>query len=419
MLVVDDDTFWRKDGTSFPVEYVATPMFEEGQPVGTVVVFKDIFARKHTEAIIQDANVQLQAMVRDYDRRNREMSLLNSMAELLQACQTAEEAYPVISRFGQEIFQAETGGLYMINFEQDRLEPVSSWGSAPEGEPVFPPEDCWGLRRSRVYIVSDAARGLRCPHLSDVPLKNSLCIPVTAHGEHLGMLQLQNLKNWFSAERELAEEGQDQLQTLAAAVGDHMALALANIHLRDNLRHQAIRDSLTGLFNRRYLEETLEREIHRAMRNETPLAIVMLDLDHFKQFNDNWGHAAGDHLLHTLGDFILSNIRGGDIACRYGGEEFLLVMPGSSLEVTVKRADEIRQGVEALPVFYDGKQLGITVSMGVALFPDHGVTREDVLRAADEAMYKAKAAGRDRVMVAGSCVEPSSVVYGNTQKGTI
>jgi diguanylate cyclase (GGDEF)-like protein len=184
-------------------------------------------------------------------------------------------------------------------------------------------------------------------------------------------------------------------------VGDHISLALANIRLRETLHHQVVHDVLTGLFNRRYLEETLEREIFRGRRKGASLGLIMLDLDHFKRFNDTYGHEAGDNLLRTLGKFLGKRVRREDVACRYGGEEFVLILAEASQEIVYQRAEEIRREFPKVPVWYRGQVLeSVTVSLGVAMFPEHGATGRDVLRAADDAMYRAKAQGRNRVLVA-------------------
>jgi diguanylate cyclase (GGDEF)-like protein len=186
---------------------------------------------------------------------------------------------------------------------------------------------------------------------------------------------------------------------LALALAEDMALALANLRLRETLRSQAIRDSLTGLFNRRYLEETLERELNRVKRQKTPLGVIMMDLDHFKAYNDAFGHGAGDELLSALGKLLKTHIRGEDIACRYGGEEFLVIMPGSSMEVAQQRAEVFRQAIKKMHHQYQELQ-PITLSLGVAANPGHGDTGAQLIRAADAALYRAKQAGRDRVVVA-------------------
>jgi diguanylate cyclase (GGDEF)-like protein len=194
-----------------------------------------------------------------------------------------------------------------------------------------------------------------------------------------------------------SEEAERRLATILA---EQVGLALGNLKLRETLRNQSIRDPLSGLFNRRYMEESLEREFSRAARNKTSVAILMMDIDHFKRFNDTFGHQAGDALIRTLGDFLSRSTRGQDIACRYGGEEFALVLSDCPLEGALQRAETLRQEVKQLTVQYAGQLLGtISVSIGLALCPDHGSTISEVLRAADQALYCAKREGRDRVSV--------------------
>jgi diguanylate cyclase (GGDEF)-like protein len=186
-------------------------------------------------------------------------------------------------------------------------------------------------------------------------------------------------------------------------VGDHLSLALSNIKLRDTLKQQATRDPLTGLFNRRYMEETLVRELHRAERHGIPLGIIMVDIDHFRRFNNNFGHEAGDLVLKELGKFLQNNIRKEDVACRYGGEEFTLILPGAALDITQKRAEALRRTAQHMQLYFNDQLLdSISLSFGVAIFPDHGVTGEAVLQAADVALYSAKHTGRNRVAVAGT-----------------
>jgi len=172
--------------------------------------------------------------------------------------------------------------------------------------------------------------------------------------------------------------------------------------LRSTLRQQSIRDPLTGMYNRRYMEETLEREVLRATRNNENVGVIMLDIDHFKDFNDTFGHQAGDILLQSLGHFFLSHVRGEDVACRYGGEEFILLLPGSSIEETRDRAEEMREKVNQMNVDFKGQALGkITLSFGVSVFPNHGTSPDILIQTADQALYRAKSEGRDRVVVAG------------------
>ena len=190
-------------------------------------------------------------------------------------------------------------------------------------------------------------------------------------------------------------------QAWALTVTGEIALALVNLRLRESLSAQAVRDSLTGLYNRRYLEQALEREILRAARNSRTVGVIMLDLDHFKIFNDTHGHEAGDMLLRVLGDYLVTHVRAEDIACRYGGEEFVVILPEASLAMCQSRAEQLWKGVQGLHVNFHGELLrGVTASIGVAAFPAHGKTTAELLRAADAAMYGAKRQGRDRVEIA-------------------
>jgi diguanylate cyclase (GGDEF)-like protein len=250
--------------------------------------------------------------------------------------------------------------------------------------------------------VDDSDSGLICRHVKQ-PLSTSyLCIPMQAQNDVLGILHLTLSK---SDDPGVSDDDKEHLKKtqkrLAATVAEQTALALSNILLRDTLRNQAIRDSLTGLFNRRFLEEMLGKEICRAQRGSQRIGMVMIDIDHFKRYNDTHGHEAGDAVLSALGQFLKEKIRGGDIACRYGGEEFTLIFPGASMEDTLRKAQSLCEEVRPLRPQYQGRSLeGITLSLGVAVFPDHGSNAEDLLRAADQALYQAKTEGRDRVVCA-------------------
>jgi diguanylate cyclase (GGDEF)-like protein len=225
-----------------------------------------------------------------------------------------------------------------------------------------------------------------------------LCIPLIVQGQETGLLVLAdsgaaNLPN--TSPSSVASEA------LAVSVCEHLGLALTNIRLRESLREQSIRDPLTDLFNLRYLEETLEREISRSTRSGKPVGLMMLDVDHFKDFNDTFGHSGGDALLCELGDLLHSVTRVEDAACRYGGDEFVVLLPESPLDVTLERAEEIRLAATRFNITHDGVVLDpITLTVGVAVYPDHATDMAGLLRAADEAMNEAKHAGGDRVLVA-------------------
>ena len=360
----------------------------------------DITERRKAQEALENANIQLQALVQDADERNRNMALLNDMSEMLQTCQTSEEAFAAINHFVPKFFPNDAGALDLLRNSKNLLSSVTTWGDAPPSEELFAPDDCWAIRSGRMHWVDDPASALLCKHITvaDPRVMGYLCVPLVAQGVSLGILHIRFLS---CATRERKAEELEAKQRLAVAIAENLALALANLKLRETLQNQAIRDPLTGLYNRRYLEETMDRELHRSRRLKAPLGVVMMDLDHFKDFNDSFGHGAGDAMLSALAHVITAGIRTEDIACRYGGEEFLLVMPGASLETTRERAENVRQAVKALQVKYQDRFLkSTTISLGVAIFPDHGVTAEEVIAAADAALYRAKQAGRDRVEIA-------------------
>ena len=357
--------------------------------------FVDITERRQWEEAIQTANDKLQALVSQVEARNFAMTLANEMTDLLLSCQDLKEAYEAIAHFMPRFFPDDSGALYILNNSRNSFEAVAVWGQNPPARPVFAPEECWSVRRGRLHRMDDPQNALGCQHVGPAHLLCYLCVPLIAQGETLGVFHIR-LKPPTEADADAPVVDKEQL---ALTVAEDMALALANLRLRETLRIQAIRDPLTGLFNRRYMEETMERELNRVKRHQAPLGVVMMDLDHFKQYNDTFGHNAGDELLMALGNLIKSQIREEDIACRYGGEEFLLIMPGASLTITLERAEILRQAVKEMHRHYQGLK-PMTLSLGVAVYPDHGDTGLEIIRAADAALYQAKRAGRDQVLAA-------------------
>jgi diguanylate cyclase (GGDEF)-like protein len=332
-------------------------------------------------------------------RRANEVALLNQLGGHLQACLSLEEASAIVGRLGPQLFPGAAGALFIVDAPRHAVERVAVWGHpGVSGPPLFPPDGCWALRRGQLFLVSDTAAGLVCPHVGPPVPPAYLCVPLLAQNEALGVLHLAVPAPLAARPGEPGEAP----ERLAVAVAEQLALALANLRLREELRAQSIRDPLTGLFNRRYMEETFERELRRAEREHLPVTLLLVDVDHFKRFNDAFGHDGGDAVLAALGALLRERVRAGDIACRHGGEEFLLILPGASIEGGRRRGNELREAVRELQVFHRGALLSpITVSIGIAAFPDHGPTGEALIRAADAALYRAKHEGRDQVALAG------------------
>lgn len=377
-----------RDGTEIPVEYSgALIKGDKGNITGVVVVFHDITERKRIEDSLK--------------RRNYELVVLNRMSDLFQTCYTEEEAYNVVVRVCKELFPSDSGALYMLDDSQTMVDQVASWGSPPSGKQTFRVDDCWSLCHDKMYLIEGLDTEPLCSHLDTTPDNGCLCVPIRTSDQMLGILNLYfgTCESGYSD-----DECKDLIksrQIVITRVTEHYALFLVNLRLRETLRMEAIRDPLTTLYNRRYMEASLKREVQRARRHNISVGIIMLDIDHFKRLNDTYGHEAGDLVLRELGALFQRHIRSEDIACRYGGEEFLLIMPEAPLEILRHRAEELRIMIEdLLRIRWQEKTLAITVSLGVAAFPNHGYHVKDIVNAADSALYQAKAGGRNQVVVA-------------------
>ena len=341
------------------------------------------------------AELRAFAQLKELHRQN---SIMSEMREMLQACSTIQEMTPIFTSSITKLFPNTAGALFLMHNSRIDLESVARWGDFPEevDDNIFAPNACWGLRRGRFHVVEDIKTGSVCPHLKHSPSAPYMCLPLIAKGEILGLLHLM-IKP--STQGEDNRNAIAELKESAVTLAEYLSISIANIKLWEKLAEQSIRDPLTGLFNRRYMEETINREILRATRKQTKIGIIMADIDHLKNFNDSYGHDAGDELLIKLADLLKAKIRGSDIACRYGGEEFMLILPESPTENTYKRAEYIREEVKNLKVYFHDQLLpSITLSIGTATYPDHGTELNELIRIADVALYKAKEQGRDRVV---------------------
>jgi diguanylate cyclase (GGDEF)-like protein len=362
-----------------------------GERQGAVVFLRDITDRKKADEHLKLALLESEAL-------SREGKELSELGDSLQSCQTVEEAYQMSENALPAILRHRPGTLCILNSSRDLVESIASWKECSTTQPVFRPDDCWGLRRGKSYGGPTAL--MPCPHVDASCGTNYLCLPLVAQGENLGLLYVEDKISLMAPSREAIQFEQEALRRRASAVAERVSLALANLKLREMLRNQSIRDPLTGLYNRRYLEESLNRELHRANRTGRTLSLIMLDLDHFKHFNDTFGHQVGDILLKEVAGVIKARVRAGDLACRYGGEEFSLIIAEADVQGTRKCVEAIRDAVKHLSLHNRGQTLGtITVSAGIAMYPAHGENAEQLVRAADEALYRAKKAGRDRISV--------------------
>ena len=351
----------------------------------------------------QELDRQNEKMLQDLTARSQRATMLAKMGELMQSCISKDEVFAAALGFAPRIFTAR-GAVALLNAERNVVEVAGSWHDCQLPMPVFEPSSCWALRTGHPHLVVAGDTTAPCAHAAGV--KNTyLCIPILAQGEALGIMH-------FQATDQASTLGDSELSfktTFAGQVG----LSVANIRLREALRAQSIKDPLTGLYNRRYLTEMMDREIRRAVRAEQSLGVLMLDLDYFKKFNDTYGHDAGDTVLREAASFLTRSIRVEDIVCRFGGEEFVVILPTADLNASHARAERIRSKMHELTILHQGLSLGmVTVSVGVAVLPQHGTSPKALFDAADAALYRAKREGRDRVVDAAlpSAVESEPAV---------
>jgi diguanylate cyclase (GGDEF)-like protein len=324
---------------------------------------------------------------RFFERASEQLKLRTELLGMLNSCETSKEAGSVIESFLVQLFPGSSGALYVAPPGAELLAPLAAWGGMDTRE--FALNACWALRRRHPHRTGPGGDGASCDHPHGPA---AVCVPLLARGDAFGVVVLSP---------PAGEARLDANDHLILRLADDLSLALANLRLRESLRHLSVRDALTGLFNRRYLEETLEREVHRATREGKSLGMLLLDLDHFKRLNDTLGHQAGDEALRAVGDLLARSIRAGDVACRFGGEEFVILLPGATLDGATRRAEHLRGELAELAVSYRGEELAaITASIGVAALPEIAGSATALLRAADTATYRAKHEGRDRIAVA-------------------
>jgi diguanylate cyclase (GGDEF)-like protein/PAS domain S-box-containing protein len=381
-----------KDKRRVTLEVSHRLIFHEGKPIGIQGIARDITERKKTEEALQQANKTLEAWVHELEQRTREMTLLSEMGDILRACLTIEEVYEVIVRVAQEIFPQQGGALFVIGPLRNIVEAVAEWGDISGLESTFTPDECWALRRGRVHWVEDTKVGLICKHIQNPPPNGYLCVPMMAQSEAVGVLHLVQPEGTQMPEAK---------QRLAMAMAEHVGMALSNLRLHETLRNQSIRDQLTGLFNRSFMEESLELELRRAARSQLSLSLIMLELDNFQLITEDFGLDVGDSILRRTGMLLQANVRKGDIACRYNNQTYVVILPQGGFEAGRLRAETLCSMARTLEVKYQSAQVGhITASLGLAIFPGHGQTVESLLRSAEAALNRAKNNGGDCVVVA-------------------
>ena len=392
----------RQDGKVLDLALHGVPLLLSGEVRGAYLIYEDISQQiRANEAQRQHAE-SLDRLVRELELRTKQMTSLNEMGSLLECSGTVKEACAIVSNSVQKLFpDAPSGALYLFKSSRDLIEAAVRWGKKDAIAPTFPPDACWALRRGQPHWTGRSGNAIACQHLTQSLNTECLCVPMVAQGNTVGVLHIEFRSGADSRYDSGAESFRDSQQRLAISAASQIALSLASLQLRETLREQAIRDPLTRLFNRRFLEESLDRELQLATRKKQSIAVLFVDLDHFKRFNDTFGHEAGDMVLQSLADLFRNFFRATDICCRYGGEEFAIILPESSSQDAAIRADALRSEVKRLRLQYKKQTLGqLTLSVGVAAFPEHVSTSLDLLKIADQCLYESKARGRDVVTVA-------------------
>lgn len=388
----------RESGSNRSAEFLT--MIASGAVIGSLLLMLLAFIsvnieqrrRWRSEQRAARSALELQAALGDSRQLAETLRRLSLLGEMLQSCREPDEAIAVIERALPPLLPDTSGCLALINTSHNLVEACTHWGprGADLSQAVFTPDDCWALRRSQPHPGFGEVAAPICAHLlhADVTAGYTLCLPLSAQGQVLGVLSLVSAQAIDPGAREAL-----------LTIGDQVALALTNLRLQQSLREQSIRDPLTGLFNRRYLEASLPRELVRAERRGAQFALLMLDLDHFKTYNDSHGHDAGDALLAQFGGLLTHMCRGEDIPCRYGGEEFTIVLVDIDEASALMRAEAIRAATARIELRHRGQRLpSPSVSIGVAMYPRDGHAPEELREAADQALYRAKREGRDRVV---------------------
>lgn len=341
-------------------------------------------------------------------RRNEDRRQVAELSTALQLADSRREAYTVIEAFATKIMTEVSGAFYVYTASRDQLLLVAQWNRSGDAQTFadhLHPSDCWGLRQGgRHSGCIDAIKGketdaapLACQHIErDGDIGPYTCVPIVGRGQILGML---HLRGDILRLRETSAALDDSIERLT----DQLSLSLTNIELRERLENMALRDGLTGLYNRRFLDEMLERDLSKLKRDNKTAALLLLDVDHFKRFNDTNGHQAGDEALRRVGTALAASVRASDVVCRYGGEEFLVFLPDCSQDEGIAKAEKIRAAVAGTSMTIGERVIPhVTISIGLAMFPGHATTRAQIIQMADAALYRAKGAGRNQVMVAES-----------------
>ncbi|MEH2054203.1 diguanylate cyclase [Nostoc sp.] len=346
----------------------------------------DITETIEAQRSLTDLNRQLEEKTLELEAKKRELIYLSDMADMLYSCESENEVYKVVALTCSKLFPNISGSIYIISNSKNYVQMNSFWGGERSSKEIFSLSDCWALRRGKLNLLSPRHSGLTCSHLIQPVSGTHLCVPLFAQGELVGILHIDALE-------EISPEDQQIIEIIARTLG----IALNNLSIKQRLTHDNLRDGMTQLFNQNYMQSITEQRLAEAERSGQPLSIIFLDIDNFKSYNSRYGHVTANIVLQGLAKLLLKSIRSFDIACRWGGEEFVIVMPNMTLETLRKRVEQLRLDIEQMQL-RDGDQIleGITASFGIAV-SEPGITVKDFLNRANQAMLEAKRTGKNRV----------------------
>lgn len=347
-----------------------------------------------TLMVLTGAWCLLHRWVHELELKNEEMANLRKLVNDLQACSTVSAALEVVQNHLHALFGAMTAGeIGLLRESRDLVDVASRWGKGDAStEDRYEPGDCCAVKRGGLFWADARGTGLRCGHLGSYS-GSYLAYSLFAYGETAGVVHV------YCAPDSLRAWTKGRATRFLRTMMEQVAISIAGLKLREALQAQSIHDPLTNAFNRRYMEATLERELSRAQRKKSTVGLILLDLDHFKRINDSYGHQAGDEVLKSLVSLCTRLVRGEDAVCRFGGEEFAIVMPDASEQTVRERAEMIRLGLKQLSIEHQSMVIGpITVSAGTAVSSAAHGKSSVMIKCADARLYRAKQFGRDQVV---------------------
>ena len=353
------------------------------------------------EGRVQERTRALSQAIDALKARAHELTILNKMSDMLNECREEKDTYEVLQKTCESLFPKEKGFIAISTSENNYPEIIAKWNSFNEKMTSDHLSECHSFKTAEKKVITNESMfDICCPFNNHTDIKG-LCIPLIAQAKTIGVFHLQFTITYGIHEEDELQRLFQLREELAVRMVEQYTLSLANLRLQEKLLMESIIDPLTTLFNRRYLEASLKRESNRCMRRNKNLGVIMLDIDHFKMFNDKYGHKLGDDVLRELGKYLKNVVRKEDIACRYGGEEFLLILPESTIDIVKGRAETICKEIfQKITVSYENQSIKISASIGVAALNEHGPDGSKVIAAADKALYEAKRLGRNQVQVA-------------------